>query len=395
MENFTFSVPTQLFFGHDVVTQHLIPALNRPKKVLLTYGGGSICRNGLYDQVTSLLETAGIAYVSFGGIEPNPRVETVEEAIAIARHECVDFVLAVGGGSVIDASKLIAAGTYHECHAWDIVLGKVAVQTAVPLGTILTLAATGSETNSGSVITNLETGEKKGWGSPLVLPKFALLDPANTFTVPQNHTLYGIIDIMSHLFEQYFRQNPLTVQNPYQEALIEATLRQVITTAPALLNDLTNYALRETMMICGTYALNGVLRIGSNGDWASHQIEHALSAVYDIPHGAGLAIVFPHWMHYVLTKSPQTTAPLLAKMATEVFGIQPLADEIATAHAGINALSSFWKQLGAPLKLRDLNLTSSDILDDLVAKTLLDQASVGHFLPLEAADLKQIFEALE
>lgn len=395
MENFSFSVPTQLFFGRDVVKQHLVTALHHPKKVLLAYGGGSIRRNGLYDEVTALLEAAHIDYISFGGIEPNPRVETVEEAIAIARHECVDFVLAVGGGSVIDAAKLIAAGIYHEGHAWDIVLGKAVIQTAVPLGTILTLAATGSETNSGSVITNLATGEKKGWGSPLVLPKFALLDPQNTFTVPHNHTLYGIIDIMSHLFEQYFRQNPLTVQNPYQEALIETTLRQVIATAPDLLANLNDYHARETMMICGTYALNGVLRIGSNGDWASHQIEHALSAVYDIPHGTGLAIVFPHWMHYVLTKDPETTAPLLAKMATQVFAIQPLADDIATAHAGITALSDFWRQLGAPTKLRDLQLTSTDILTDLTTKTLLGQPSVGHFLPLTAADLHQIFASLE
>lgn len=395
MENFTFAVPTQLFFGRDVVKQHLVTALNCPHKVLLAYGGGSIRRNGLYDQVVALLEEANIDFVAFGGIEPNPRVETVEEAIAIARHEGVDFVLAVGGGSVIDAAKLIAAGIYHEGHAWDIVLGKAVIQAAVPLGTILTLAATGSETNSGSVITNLATGEKKGWGSPHVLPKFALLDPQNTFTVPHNHTLYGIIDIMSHLFEQYFRENPLTIKNPYQEALIEATLRQVMTTAPDLLADLTNYDLRETTMICGTYALNGVLRIGSNGDWASHQIEHAISAVYDIPHGAGLAIVFPHWMHYVLTKEPQTTAPLLAKLATEVFGVQPLADDIATAHAGITALTAFWQQLGAPTKLRDLNLTASDILDELVAKTLLGQPTVGRFLPLDATDLKQIFETLE
>ncbi|MGL4953842.1 MAG: iron-containing alcohol dehydrogenase, partial [Culicoidibacterales bacterium] len=258
MENFIFSAPTQLIFGHDVVAHNLASALAKPAKVLVVYGGGSVKASGLYDEVLSVLTAANIAFVTFGGIEPNPRVHTVEEAIAVARHETVDFVLAVGGGSVIDAAKLIAAGICYNGPAWDLVIGTSPVQAAIPLGTILTLAATGSETNSGSVITNLETGEKKGWGSPLVLPKFALLDPKNTKTVPFNHTLYGIVDIMSHLFEQYFRGNPLTTKNPYQEALIETTLRQVIQTAQPLLHDLTSYELRETMMICGTYALNGV-----------------------------------------------------------------------------------------------------------------------------------------
>ncbi|MGL6058433.1 MAG: iron-containing alcohol dehydrogenase [Culicoidibacterales bacterium] len=395
MENFIFSAPTQLIFGHDVVTQNLADALNQPAKVLVVFGGGSIKANGLYDEVIATLTAANIAYVPFGGIEPNPRVHTVEEAIAIARHENVDFVLAVGGGSVIDASKLIAAGICYNGPAWDLVIGAHPVQAAIPLGTILTLAATGSETNSGSVITNLATGEKKGWGSPLVLPKFALLDPKNTVTVPFNHTLYGIVDIMSHLFEQYFRENPLTTKNPYQEALIETTLRQVMTTAQPLLHHLADYDLRETMMICGTYALNGVLRIGSNGDWASHQIEHALSAVYDIPHGAGLAIVFPHWMHHVLTKSPTQTAPLLAQMATEVFGLPALADDIATAHSGINALTTFWQQLGAPTKLSNLGLTTSDIIDELVAKTLFGRETIGSFVPLNADDVSAILLALE
>lgn len=394
MENFIFSAPTQLYFGKEVVTQNLAQALNAPHKVLIAYGGGSVKASGLYDEVVTTLTDAQIDFVTFGGIEPNPRVHTVEEAIAVARHENVDFILAVGGGSVIDAAKLIAAGICYDGPAWDIVIGAHTPVKAIALGTILTLAATGSETNSGSVITNLETGEKKGWGSPLVLPKFALLDPKNTITVPHSHTLYGVVDIMSHLFEQYFRGNPLTVKNPYQEALVEATLRQVVTTAPGLLADLTNYDLRETTMICGTYALNGVLRIGSNGDWASHQIEHALSALYDIPHGAGLAIVFPHWMEYVLSKDPVQTAPLLAQMGTTVFGVTALDTDVATATASIDALRVFWKALGAPLNLSELGFDSTADLDALVAKTMFGRDTIGAFIPLTGDDVRVIFQNL-
>ncbi len=394
MENFQLSLPTQLIFGAGVVKNHLSTLLKDKQHVLLVYGGGSIHKNGLYQLVTQTLEAAHIQFTPFQGIQPNPRVETVNAAITCAREQMCDFVLAIGGGSVIDAAKLIAVGIDYPHNAWDIVLGKHTPTSAIPIGVILTLAATGSETNSGSVITNWTTQEKRGWGSPLALPVFALLDPSNTISVPSNHTLYGIVDIMSHLFEQYFRAHPDAVSNPYQEALIEATLRQVIQTAPLVMKDLTNYSARETLMICGTYALNGVLRIGSTGDWASHQIEHALSACFDIPHGAGLAIVFPHWFDYVLHADPMKNAPLIAKMAVEVFQVTPQHTTLETALAGVHALREFWASLGAPSTMQDISIDITPKMEELIEKTLLGRSTIGNFQQLDSNALKIIFQSL-
>lgn len=264
MQNFTYWNPTKLIFGKGEVEK--LPEEIKPygKNVLLVYGGGSIKRSGLYDQVTELLKKAGVTVHELAGVEPNPRVSTVNKGVALCKENSIDFLLAVGGGSVIDCTKAIAAGAKYDGDAWDIVTKKHQPKEALPFGTVLTLAATGSEMNSGSVITNWETQEKYGWGSPLVYPKFSILDPVNTFTVPKDHTIYGMVDMMSHVFEQYFHH---TSNTPYQDRMCESLLRTVIETAPKLINDLENYELRETILYTGTIALNGMLSMGARGDW--------------------------------------------------------------------------------------------------------------------------------
>lgn len=279
MNEFTFYNPTKLIFGKGQVEQlkDLVPQYG--KKVLLVYGGGSIKKSGLYDQVTAVLNDIAAEVFELAGVEPNPRLTTVRRGVDICKEEGIDFLLAVGGGSVIDCTKAIAAGAKYDGDAWDLVTKKAFASEALPFGTVLTLAATGSEMNAGSVITNWETNEKYRWGSPVTFPQFSILDPENTFTVPKNHTIYGMVDMMSHVFEQYFHN---ATNTPLQDRMCESVLKVVIETAPKLINDLENYELRETILYSGTIALNGMLQMGYRGDWGSHNIEHAVSAVYDI-----------------------------------------------------------------------------------------------------------------
>ena len=324
LENFIFENPTKLIFGKDQLhaLQKEIPV---GKKVLLVYGGGSIKRSGLYDRVLSELAQIDVEVFELGGVEPNPRISTVRKGVAICKEENIDFALAVGGGSVIDCTKAIVAGAKYDGDPWDIMSKKITVQEALPFGTVLTLAATGSEMNSGSVITNWETNEKLGWGSPHTFPQFSILDPVHTFSVPKNQTVYGIVDMMSHVFEQYFHP---TTHAPLQDRFCESVLLTVMETAPKLLEDLENYEHRATILYAGTIALNGTLQVGYQGDWASHNIEHAVSAVYDIPHGGGLAILFPNWMKHVLPENVER----FKQLAVRVFAVDPqgkTAEEIA------------------------------------------------------------------
>ena len=269
----------------------------------------------------------------------------MRKGIEICKSEGIEFILAVGGGSTIDCTKAIAAGAKYDGDAWDIVTKKTIVKEALPFGTVLTLAATGSEMNSSSVITNWETNEKYGWGSPYVYPRFSILDPVNTFTVPRNQTIYGIVDMMSHTFENYFHT---TEHTDFQDRMCESLLKTVIETAPKLLDNLEDYEHRATMLYCGTMALNGMLSMGYRGDWATHNLEHAVSAVYDIPHGGGLAILFPNWMKHVLSTNPER----FKQLAVRVFGVNPEGKSAEEAGLeGIEKLREFWNSIGAPSRL--------------------------------------------
>ncbi|KML05015.1 iron-containing alcohol dehydrogenase [Rossellomorea marisflavi] len=371
MNEFTFYNPTKLIFGKGQVEQlkDLVPQYG--KKVLLVYGGGSIKKSGLYDQVTAVLNDIDAEVFELAGVEPNPRLTTVRRGVDICKEEGIEFLLAVGGGSVIDCTKAIAAGAKYDGDAWDLVTKKAFASEALPFGTVLTLAATGSEMNAGSVITNWETNEKYGWGSPVTFPQFSILDPENTFTVPKNHTIYGMVDMMSHVFEQYFHN---ATNTPLQDRMCESVLKVVIETAPKLINDLENYELRETILYSGTIALNGMLQMGYRGDWGSHNIEHAVSAVYDIPHAGGLAILFPNWMKHNLNVNPAR----FAQLAERVWNVDPegkTQEEVALE--GIEKLREFWSSIGAPSRLADYDIDDSKL--DLIADKAMANGEFGNF----------------
>ncbi|MCA1064896.1 iron-containing alcohol dehydrogenase [Rossellomorea sp. AcN35-11] len=385
MNDFTFYNPTKLIFGKGQVEQlkELVPQYG--KKVLVVYGGGSIKRNGLYDQVMSLLKDIDSEVFELSGVEPNPRLSTVRRGVEISKENNIDFILAVGGGSVIDCTKAIAAGAKYDGDAWDFVTKKAFPKEALPFGTVLTLAATGSEMNAGSVITNWETNEKYGWGSPVTFPQFSILDPVNTFTVPKDHTIYGMVDMMSHVFEQYFNN---ATNTPLQDRMCESVLTTVIETAPKLINDLENYELRETILYSGTIALNGMLQMGYNGDWASHNIEHAVSAVYDIPHAGGLAILFPNWMKHNLKVNPSR----FAQLAERVFNVDPAGkSEEEVALEGIEKLREFWTSIGAPSRLADYDIDDSQL--DLMADKAMVNGEFGNFNKLNKDDVLSILRA--
>jgi alcohol dehydrogenase YqhD (iron-dependent ADH family) len=383
MNPFIFHNPTRLYFGKGQLAKLKNELPNPGTAVLLVYGGGSIKRSGLYDQVMALLQECGAVVHELSGVEPNPRVATVRKGVEICRSASIELILAVGGGSVIDCTKAIAAGAKYDGDPWEFITHKGRVTAALPFGTVLTLAATGSEMNEGSVITNWDTQEKYGWGSALVFPRFSILDPEFTYTVPRDQTVYGMVDIMSHVFENYFNH---TGNSPVQDGFCETLLRTVIATAPKLLADLHNYEHRETILYSGTMALNGMTSMGTGGDWATHNIEHAVSAVYDIPHGGGLAILFPHWMEHVLDAG----VGRFKQLAVQVFGIDPAGKtDRDVALAGIQAVRDFWDSIGAPSRLSDYGI------DDSKLELMVDKAMVygpfGNFKRLERADVQEIY----
>lgn len=384
MGPFEFYNPTRLIFGKGKLSTLKSEVPKYGQKVLLVYGGGSIKRSGLYDQVISLLEQAGTAVTELSGVEPNPRLTTVHRGVELCRKHHIDLILAVGGGSVLDCSKAIAVGAKYEGDMWDFVERKAAPQDALPLGTVLTMAATGSEMNGGSVITNEATKEKMGWGSKLAYPAFSILDPVHTFSLPKDQTVYGMVDIMSHVLEHYFH---LDTNTPVQDGFCETILRTVIETAPKLIDDLENFELRETVMYCGTMALNDMISMGLRGDWATHNIEHAVSAVYDIPHGGGLAILFPNWMKYNIDVNPER----FKRLAINVFGINPAGkSDKEVGLEGIQALRDFWTSIGAPSTLADYNIDGRDI--EVMADKAVRFGPFGNFRKLQREDAVEIYK---
>lgn len=383
MDNFVFHNPTKLIFGKGQLEalRNEVPAYG--KKVLLVYGGGSIKRSGLYDQVTSILREIGVEVTELAGVEPNPRLSTVHRGVELCKSNGIELILAVGGGSVLDCAKAIAVGAKYDGDMWDFAERKAVPKDALPLGTVLTMAATGSEMNGNSVISNEVTKEKLGWGSKLAYPAFSILDPQFTVTLPKDQTVYGMVDIMSHVFEHYFHPTPNTL---LQDEFCEGLLRTVIETAPKLVQDLENYDLRETILLCGTLALNGVLNMGLSGDWATHNIEHAVSAVYDIPHGGGLAILFPNWMKYNLKHD----VTRFKRLAVNVFHVDPAgkSDE-AVALEGIEALRSFWNSIGAPSRLADYDIDDSQL--EVMADKAVRFGPFGNFAVLDKQDVLEIY----
>lgn len=386
MENFIYHNPTKLIFGKGQIEKLAGEVQPYGSRILIVYGGGSIKRNGIYDRVLEELKKINAEVFELSGVEPNPRISTVRKGVRICREQRIDFILAIGGGSTIDCSKAIAVGAVTDADMWDVVTKKEKPAGALPFGTILTLAATGSEMNSGSVITNWETNEKHGWGSPYTYPKFSILDPVHTFSVPRDQTIYGLVDMMSHVLEHYFHHEENT---PIQDRWCEGILLTPIDVGPKLLADPENYAYRSTAMLGGTLALNNMLNLGYRGDWATHNLEHAVSAVHDIPHGGGLAILFPNWMRHVLDEN---NVHRFKQLAVRVFDVDTIGkSDKVVALEGIDKLREFWNELGAPSSLTDYDIDEST-LEEMAEKTVVANPTFGNYRALTKKDSLEIFK---
>ncbi len=390
MENFTFYSPTYFVFGKEQ-ENHAGKYVKRfgGTKILIHYGGGSVIKSGLMDRVKKSLDSEGLRYVELGGVRPNPRSGLVYQGIDLCRKENVDFILAVGGGSTIDSAKAIAAGTVYDGDFWDFYKGKP-VTKALPVGTILTIAAAGSEGSPDTVITHEDGMFKRGASGEALRPAFSILNPALTQTLPPFQTACGIADIMAHLFERYFTN---TKDVEVTDRMIEALLLTMIHEAPRVMEDPNHYQARANIMWAGMMAHNNSCGVGRSQDWASHDIEHELSALYDCAHGAGLAVVFPAWMTYTMKHDVSR----FAQLAVRVWGCQmDFANPEATAKAGINALKRFFKSIGLPSNFKELGAREDDI--DRMAQTACfgngRQGTIGGFLKLNKDDVANIYRLM-
>lgn len=385
MDNFTLNIPTKIFFGRNQ-----IKVLGRQiekyggKRVLICYGSKRIKKEGLFQTITDKLADRGLYFAELGGIEPNPRITSVREGVKICREENIDFILAVGGGSVIDCAKVIAGSVSYDRDPWDFCLRKAAISKALPIGTVLTLAATGSESNGNAVISNVETKQKLPVYSPILWPKFSILDPEYTYSVPPFHTAAGIADIMSHIFEQYFSS---TADTFTQDRLAEALLKTCLKYAPVVLENPNDYTARAEILWAGNLALNTLLSLGKEGDWANHAIEHEVSAIFDISHGAGLAVLFPNWMKYVMD---DTNADKFYQLAVNVFGVAENSDKKAAALEGIDRLRSFYNSIGMPSKLSETGVEEESL--QIMAEGAVRFGEIGTFKKLKSKDVLAILK---
>ena len=386
MENFNFYSPTEFVFGKDTESQcgKLIKK-HGGTRVLVHYGSQSAIKSGLIDRVCQSLEQESIPYFMLGGVQPNPRDTKVYEGISLCLKESIDFILSVGGGSCIDSAKAIAIGVPYEGDFWDFYSDKAAITKALPVGTILTIAAAGSEGSSSSVITKEDGMLKRGTGSDLIRPRFSILNPAFTQTLPAYQTACGVTDIMAHVFERYFTT---TKDVEVTDRLCEAVLLTMISQTPRVLANPDDYEARANIMWAGTIAHNNIVGVGRSQDWNSHNIEHELSGLYDCAHGAGLAVVMPSWMEYVYKHDVMR----FAQMAVRVFGcdMDYFHPEI-TALNGIHAFRRFLSSIGMPINFTQLGAHKEDI-PVLVDKIGIGSGKTGGFVSLSAEDIKNILE---
>ena len=390
MNNFTFYSPTYFVFGKEEEnnTGKYVKRFGG-KKVLIHFGGGSVVRSGLLDRVKASLSAEGIEFVELGGVRPNPRSGLVYEGIELCRKENVDFVLAVGGGSAIDSAKAIAAGAVYEGDFWDFYMGK-AVDHALPLGTVLTIAAAGSEGSPDSVITKEEGMLKRGATGEGLRPAFSILNPALTQTLPAFQTAAGITDIMAHLFERYFTN---TKDVEVTDRVIEGLLMTMIHEGPKVIADPNDYQARANIMWAGMIAHNNCCGVGRDQDWSSHNLEHELSALYDCAHGAGLAVVFPAWMEYTMNHDVMR----FAQVASRVWGCaMDFQHPEVTAKAGINAFRAFLKSIGMPQTMAELGGKEEDIpyLAHTAAYGNDNSGTLGGFVVLNEEDMVNIYKLM-
>jgi len=383
MENFYFVNPTKIIFGHDA-EMRVGSELKPYKKVLLHYGGGSIKKQGLYDRVVKSLQGAGVEWVELGGVKPNPVFSLVEEGVRLCSQHNVEMILAVGGGSVIDSAKAIALGACYEGNSWDFFENKAKPQSALPVGVILTIAAAGSESSDSTVITKEEGLLKRCVSHSMLFPKFAILNPELTYTLPAYQIACGIADISAHIMERYFTHSKSV---DISDRLCEAALKTLITYGPRAIANPTDYEARAEILWTGTIAHNGLLGAGRIEDWGSHMVEHEISGIYDVAHGAGLAVVFPAWMKYVYQEDMQR----FVQFAVRVWGVDyAFSESERIALEGIERLKQFYQQIGLPVSLQELNIPE-DRLDEMAEKATRN-GPVGNFKKLSQADVMNILK---
>ena len=390
MDNFNFYSPTFFAFGKDREneTGSLVKRFGG-SKVLIVYGGGSVIRSGLLDRVKASLEKESLEYILLGGVKPNPRSGLVYEGIELCKKENVDFVLAVGGGSVIDTSKAIAAGVVYDGDFWDFYCGKY-IENALPIGTILTIAAAGSEGSPDSVITHENGMFKRGASGDAIRPRFSILNPALTQTLPAYQTACGITDIMAHLYERYLTN---TTEVEVTDRMIEALMSTLIHEGPRVIDDPDHYEARANIMWAGMMAHNNACGVGRSQDWNSHNIEHELSALYDCAHGAGLAVTMPAVFTYVC----QHDVMRFAQVAVRVWGCQmDYFHPEVTARAGIEALRNFLISIGMPKNFEELGAKEGDIpyLVDTLCNGNGRGGSISGFVTLNEEDCKKIYQLM-
>ena len=385
MQNFDYQTPTRLIFGEGVISN--LPEVMKPlgKKILMTYGSGSIKKIGLYDKVKELL--AGFEIYELSDIQPNPKYDpSVLDGVRICKENGIEAILAVGGGSVLDCSKAIAAGAKYDGDPWDLISYKVMAKDALPIVDILILAATGSEYDCGGVISRTETNDKIGYMDPHLFPVCSILDPAYTFTVSKKQTAAGCADAMNHVMEQYFAEDTTLLNDGF----CEAELKSLMENTKIALENPEDYRARAELMLCCTYGCNGILSLGNSpSGWPCHGMEHALSAYYDITHGEGLAILTPRWMKHILS---DRTVDRFVKYGVNVFGIDKSLDKYEIADKAIEETYKFFESIGIPMHLKEVGIDESRI-EEMAHHIAVNEGLENAYVPLTEKDIVEILTA--
>ena len=384
MKNFTYSIPTVVHFGEGQIKKLGREIAARARKVLVVYGGGSVKRNGVFDAAIAQLKAHGIQWAELPGVEPNPRIATVREGVRLCREQGLDGVLALGGGKVIDCAKAVAAGFYYDGDPWDFSGRKLTPERALPVFTVLTMAATGSEMDNIAVISNPETNEKESFSGPCCSPAVSILDPTYTYSLPASQTAAGTADIMSHTFENYF--SPIE-DNYLADSLAEAILRSCVKYGPKAIETPDDYEARANLMWNAAWAINGFLDMGKPVAWSVHRMEHELSAFYDVTHGVGLAILTPNWMRCVLSEK---TEDRFARYGTAVWGLDPARPRRELAEAAIQKTRDFFTSLGLPAALSELGIGPEYFPE--MARKARNSGFDRTFVPLSVEDIIHIYQ---
>ena len=385
MQNFVYDIPTIVYFGNGQIEKIGELASGIGRRALIVYGGGSIKKNGLFDTAKGLLEKSGVECFEFGGVEPNPRIESVRKGVEYCREHDIDVLIPIGGGSVIDCAKVIAAGVKYPGDAWELVEDTKKIKDALPVITVLTIAATGTEMDFYAVITNQELNVKVSIDSRWLFPKYSIMDPTYTETVSAYQTASGAADIMSHIFEVYFQKCGDTY---IQDQIMEGLMRTVVKYGRIAVDEPDNYDARANLMWASSWAINGMIACGKSGAWVCHPIEHQLSAFYNVTHGMGLAVIIPYWMEKILNDS---IVDVFVSYGVKVFGIDKSLPKYDIARAAIEETRKWYASMNIPKTLRELGINDKDKFDIMAEQAAkgLDKA----YCPLTKEDVLDIYEA--